>query len=215
MQLNNWNLKKTSLKSKDKRQSDASEDFEDEIEQLKIENKKLVNIIVKLQEDKKNRKGIVSSIHHQVKNSKKQRNTELNQKKRECGVESIIVGGDDEYNILGEKHNNKTKSGHLIISPPVKLSLDTSLLLSCSAYGKHAVLVTSNGSLKGVWRNYDGRVSSALKKTIIEDFTDFCIKDDRGQLAAVSAVCYWYGALYMFSKSSCDERLVLCDDDIN
>lgn len=138
------------MKSKDKRQSDASEDFEDEIEQLKIENKKLVNIIVKLQEDKKNRKGIVSSIHHQVKNSKKQRNTELNQKKRECGVESIIVGGDDEYNILGEKHNNKTKSGHLIISPPVKLSLDTSLLLSCSAYGKHAVLVTSNGSLKGV-----------------------------------------------------------------
>lgn len=59
------------MKSKDKRQSDANEDFEDEIEQLKIENKKLANIIVKLQEDKKNRKGIVSSIHHQVKNSKK------------------------------------------------------------------------------------------------------------------------------------------------
>ena len=131
-------------------------------------------------------------------------------------MESIIVGGDDEYNILGEKHNNKTKSGHPIISPPVKVSLDTSLLLSCSAYGKHAVLVTSDGSLKGVCSNFDGRVSSALQKTIIEDFTDFCIKDDRGQLAAASAVCYWYGALYMFSKSCCDERqLVLCDDDIN
>ena len=58
------------MKSKDKRQSDANEDFEDEIEQLKIENKKLANIIVKLQEDKKNRKGIDYSIHHQVKNSK-------------------------------------------------------------------------------------------------------------------------------------------------
>ena len=56
-----------------------------------------------------------------------------------------------------------------------------------------------------------------FRKKVIEDFTDFYIKDGNGsKLTAVSAVCCWYGTLYMFSKSSCNERqFVLCDSLIN
>ena len=157
---------------------------------------------------------------HRVKKCqrKQKRHRQQNEKKkRECSLESIIVAGYDEYNGLGEKPSNQSEDGNPIIFPPVKLSFDPSSLLSYSAYCEHSVVVTSDGSLKGVGDNRDGQISATLQKTVIDDFTDFCIKDGSGrQLAAVSAVCYAWGTLYMFSKSTGNERqLVLCDCEIN
>ena len=107
---------------------------------------------------------------------KPNRHHQQKKKKRECGVERIIVGGFDQFNGLGENLNNENRKGYLI-SPPVKLSFDPSSLQSYSAYSGYSVLVMSDGSLKGIGNSNDGRISSTLQKTIIKDFTDFCIKD--------------------------------------
>ena len=99
----------------------------------------------------------------------------------------------------------------------MKLSIDLFSPLSYSSYSNHTVLVMNDGSLKGIGYNIDGRISGTLQKTVIKNFTDFCIKDSNGhQLAAVSAVCCLYGTLYMFSKSDgIGRQLVLCDKLIN
>ena len=99
----------------------------------------------------------------------------------------------------------------------MKLSFDHFSLLSYSAYGEHSVLVMNDGSLKGVGNNDNGQISATLQKTVIDQFTYFSIKDSSSsQLAAVSAVCFNYGTLYMFSKSGGNGRqLVLCDRSIN
>ena len=149
----------------------------------------------------------------------KQAKDDLNQSEIEKKryTQSIIVGGYNKYNQLGVKSNNKNRGGNPSIHPPLLLSIDHSSLLSYSIYGCHSVIVMSDGSLKGVGCNSDGRISSTLQKKIIKNFTDFSIKDDRGrQLAAISAICCANGTLYMFSKSSGNERqLVLCDSEIN
>ena len=60
-------------------------------------------------------------------------------------------------------------------------------------------------------------ISSTLQKTVIKDLTHFSIKNSSiRQLTAVSAVCCQSSTLYMFSKSSGNERqLVQFDKDIN
>ena len=134
--------------------------------------------------------------HEECKREKKQPKSDNKQY-----TQSIIVGGYDGNNELGEKPNNNNKYGHKIISPPVKLSFDPSSLLSYSAYCNHAVLVMSDGSLKGVGYNDGGRISATLQKTTFNDFTDFSIKDGSGrQLAAISAVCCTCGTLHVFKK---------------
>lgn len=93
---------------------------------------------------------------------------------------TIIVGGDDIYNLLG-------KFGKPVIFPPLNSSLDSSSLLSYSVYFDHTVLVTRGGSLLGIGHNNDGQISSSLMKTKISQFTEFSIKDSslRYQLSAV------------------------------
>ena len=136
---------------------------------------------------------------HQMK--KCQRNSKYYHKKRERSMQNLIVCGCDKHNQLGVKPNNIIENFDPFISPPVKFSLDLSSLLSYSSFGNHSVLVTSDGSLKGIGSNLNGKISATLQKKEAEDFTDFCITDDsRNHLAAVSAVCYQYGTLYMFSK---------------
>ena len=132
---------------------------------------------------------------------------------------SIIVGGFDGFNQFGENPNNIGLDVYHrpIISPPLNSTLDSSSLLSYSIYGGHSVLVTKGGSLLGIGDNHDGRISSSLAKTKIDQFTEFSIKDDNGhQLTPVSAICSLCGTLYMFSKISGKGRqLVYCDKEIN
>lgn len=201
----NQELKKENKKQQNKYEKDMNK-FIDELNQTKQE---LNEIQTKYEQTKQELKKCKSELNQtkDVSNGHKSDNKQYTQ--------YIIVGGLDDYNQLGEKPNNKNRSQ--IIHPPVKLPLDPSSFLSYAVYGDHSVLVTSDGSLKGVGYNSDGRISATLQKTKIKDFTNFCIKDGSGrQLAAVSAVCCQYGTLYMFSKSSGNERqLVLCDCKIN
>ena len=112
-----------------------------EIKKLKAENKKLRKMIENYKKDKKKpKKEIDGTKHHH--------------QKRECYLQSIVVGGWDGCNGLGGKPNNH-EDGDPIISPPVKLSFDPSSLLSYSAYGEHSVLVMSDGSLKGIGNNME------------------------------------------------------------
>ena len=99
---------------------------------------------------------------------------------------------------FGKEPNNMNKGGTPIIYRPLKLSLDSFsvLLLSYSIRCYHLVLVTTNSSLKGVGNNQNGRICRNLQKSIIKDFTDFCIKDKNGcQLAAVWSFCSQYDTL--------------------
>ena len=117
---------------------------------------------------------------------------------------TIIVGGINEYNQLGEKPNNKSENvdGYSFISPPLNLSLNFSSLLSYSVYSDHPVLVTRGGSLLGIGYNSDGRITSFLKKTEISQFTEFSIKDDSGsQLVPISAVCVLWALFTCFLKA--------------
>lgn len=127
--------------------------------------------------------------HDECKREKKQAKESIKVRKSENKqyTQSIIVDGCDEYNGLGEKPNNKGKNDISIISSPVKLSFDLSSLLSYSAYNYHSVHVTSEGSLKGIGYNRDGRINATLQKTSIEDLT------------SVSAFSYRFVTLYMFS----------------
>ncbi|KAK8842509.1 hypothetical protein M9Y10_026100 [Tritrichomonas musculus] len=131
--------------------------------------------------------------------------------------QSVVVGGFDKYSQLNEKPNILGLNGDLIISPPVKLSFDSSMHQSYSVYAWHSVAVTSGGSLRGVGCNKDGRISASLTKAEINDFTEFCVRDSNGlPLKPVSAVCCSRGTLYMFTKSGGKGRqLVLCDREIN
>ena len=129
---------------------------------------------------------------HQMK--KCQRNSKYYHKKRERSMQNLIVCGCDKHNQLGVKPNNIIDNYDPFVSPPVKFSFDLSSLLSYSSYGYHSVLVTSDGSLKGIGDNLNGQISATLQEKAVDDFTDFCITDGSGrQLAAVSAVCYQFG----------------------
>ena len=132
-------------------------------------------------------------------------------------AQNIVACGYDKYRQIGESPNNKDVDGDPIIHPPQNLSLDPSSLLSYSAYFKHSVVVTRSGSLCGIGYNCDGQICSLLEQKEISQFTEFSMKDSNGkQLAPVSALCTYYGTLYMFSKSSGSGRqLVLCDCEIN
>ena len=153
---------------------------------------------------------------HRVKKSQRKRMRHQQQKKRECITKSIIVGGNNNCYALGENSNNNGKNSFAIISPPVKSSIDPSSLLSYSIYDNHSVLVMRDGSLKGIGSNRDGPIGPFLNKYVASQFTDFWIKDSSGQqLAAVSAVCYKHGTLYMLSKNKANQRqLLLRDCDI-
>ena len=127
---------------------------------------------------------------------------------------TMMVGGYDGYNQLGEKPN-KNFLGTPYIHPSQKSSIDPSSLLSFSTYFDHSVQVTRSGKLLGIGDNSDGRISDSLPKTEITEFTEFSIRDVNGhQLDPISAVCSFYGTLYMFSSGS-RRQLVLCDSEIN
>lgn len=112
-------------------------------------------------------------------------------------IYSIIVGGNNNYNQLGQNSNNTNYSKDRIISPPMKIPIDTSSILSFSVYGDHSVLVMNDGSLKGVG-NISGGMGFSLCPGFYNQFTDFWIKDERGhQLIPLSAVCTFYGALFL------------------
>ena len=130
---------------------------------------------------------------------------------------SIIVSGANDFNQLVANPNNKNEEGKLIISPPLNLWLDSSSFLSYSSFYRHSVLVKRDGSLYGIGNNRDGRISSLLAKTKLNEFTEFSIKDDNGnKLKAVSAVCCYFGTLYMVTKSSgIGRQLVYCDCELN
>ncbi|WP_334089839.1 coiled-coil domain-containing protein, partial [Helicobacter typhlonius] len=59
---------------------------------------------------------------------------------------TIMVGGYDGYNQLGEKPNKNNSYIH----PPQKSSIDPSSLLSFSTYYEHSVQVTRSGKLLGI-----------------------------------------------------------------
>ena len=82
--------------------------------------------------------------HH---SKKCQRKLKFHHNKRECSLQSIIVGGYDNCFEIVEKPNNENEDGDPIIHPPVKLSFNPSSLLSYSAYSFHSILVTSDSSL--------------------------------------------------------------------
>lgn len=111
------------------------------------------------------------------RSKKCQRKLKFHHNKRECSLQSIIVGGYDNCFEIVEKPNNENEDGDPIIHPPVKLSFDPSSLLSYSAYSFHSILVTSDSSLEGVGYNEDGSISATLQKAFIDDFTYFSIKE--------------------------------------
>lgn len=113
--------------------------------------------------------------------------------------QSVIVCGYNEYNQLGEKTNNKHKRHS--ISPPVKSSIDFSSLLSYSISLDHSVIVTKNGSIKGIGNNQEGTIMQSLPKNTISQFTEFSIKDEKGNiLSPISALCFPRGTLYLLSN---------------
>ena len=102
----------------------------------------------------------------------------------------IIIGGNNDYNQLGEKSNNQ------IICPLMK-SINPFSLLSYSVYYEHSVLIKRDGSLLGVGNNNNGQICDSLPKTKITEFTEFSINDSNGcKLTPVSAVCGDYYTLY-------------------
>lgn len=129
------------------------------------------------------------SVFFPHRSKKCQRKLKFHHNKRECSLQSIIVGGYDNYFQIVEKPNNENEDGDPIIHPPVMLSFDPSSLLSYSAYSFHSILVTSDSSLKDVGYNEDGSISATLQKAFIDYFTYFSIKDKSGRkLDAVSTV---------------------------
>ena len=159
-----------------------------------------------------------------IKNEKcKQSKQKLDEYKREMNktkhyTKSILVCGLDDYDQLGVK-TNKEVNDTWSIYPPMNLSIDPASILSFSVYIYHSVIVMNDGSLKGIGENSEGQINPELQRSIIDKFTDFCIKDSNNhRLDAVSAVCYTYGTLYMVSKSGShnnERQLVLCDCSIN
>lgn len=95
------------------------------------------------------------------------------ERKRKAVKTKIFVGGDDKFNILGEKPNNKDEDDYPIIGPHLNSSLNSSSLLSYSVYGAYSVLVTK-GPLLGIGYN--------------RQFTWFSIKDDSCLTFQLSAV---------------------------
>lgn len=79
-------------------------------------------------------------------------------------TQSIIVGGFDEENQIGENKNNYGQNDDSIISPPLNLFIDPSSILSFSVYSKHSVLVTNDGKLKGTGDNSFNRISHRIKQ---------------------------------------------------
>ena len=138
-------------------------------------------------------------------------------KKDPVYAQTAIVCGFNKYKQLVIESNNKNKSACPIVSPPQNLSLDSSSYQSFSSYGFHTVEVTSDGSLKVIGENSNNQISASLPKSIISQFTDFCVRDSSGrQLTPVSAVCCYNGTVYMVRKSGgFGNQLVLCDTDIN
>lgn len=114
-----------------------------------------------------------------------------------------MIGGYDDFCGLGEKPNNKGQYERNFIYPPIKMSFDSSSLLSHSAYHEHSVLITRYCSLKGIGNNFEQQICHNLGRSCANHFTDFSIEDDSGnQLTPLSAVCTGYGTLYMLSKNS-------------
>ena len=89
---------------------------------------------------------------------------------------SIIVGGINYYNLFSLTSVNYN-DGTSFVRHPQRSSLNPSFLLSYSVYESHSVLITNEGSMKGIGGNTDGRISNALTKTQMNHFTDFSMEN--------------------------------------
>ena len=135
----------------------------------------------------------LEEFKQEIKQSNEKLEEIKNEKKKQA--KTIIVGGYDKFNQLGEKPNNKKKYGSPFIGPPLILSLDYSSLLSYSVYSAHSVLVTEGSSLLGIGKNTNGLISSSLSKTEISQFTEFSIRDHD-----FSCLLFERYSLYVFKK---------------
>lgn len=192
-------------------------ELEEENKQLKSQNdNEQADKIEKLEENNRQLKSRIEELEAENKkllNSSRRENEEQ-VKVTEENEAKIIVAGNNRYNILCEKTNNKDEFDTPITSPPLNSSIDSSSLLSYSFYSYFSVLVTRGGSLLGIGNNSNGIISSSLEKTEITQLTEFLIKDENGtKLTPISVVCSSFGTLYMFSKSNGNgKQLVYCSD---
>ena len=211
---------KIKLEQTDKELNETKRELNQTLEQFEQTNTELEKTTKELNQTKIKHDETKEELE-QIQKKLKEAIYEIQQEKRENEkyTQSVVVAGNDQYNQLGEKSNNKEKDDIPIISPPMILSFDYSSLLSYSIYFCHSVLVQNNGSLQGIGYNLDGSISSSLTKANIRQFTEFSIKDESGyQLTPISAVCGYNGTLYMFSKNSVcgiGKQLVYCDCEIN
>lgn len=129
----------------------------------------------------------------------------------------LILCGLNFCDQLGEKSNNESIDGEMIICPPKESHLDTSTILSYSIYEYSAVAITKNGEFLANGENSDGRIIGSLSNICLNDFTKFEIKDEKGHtLQPISSVCCLDFTLYLVAsfEDNKKKRLVFSYDGI-
>lgn len=128
----------------------------------------------------------------------------------------IEVCGTNEFFQLGEASNTKNNDDDPSISPPIKLNIDPTDILSYSIFNEHAVMITKEGIAQAIGNNEDGKVGGTLPKETLQQFTKFEIKDEQGHLyTPISSVCGYLYTLYLVTlPESGDYHLVYFYSDM-
>lgn len=118
--------------------------------------------------------------------------------------------GYNEFFQLGEESNNQSTYKTPTISPSLQSHLDISTILSYSALGNHSIFITSENKLYAIGDNSDNRISGFLPKKVLNQYTEFNIKDADGHiLTPVSLVCGKFFTLYMLSIPGIENKFQL------
>lgn len=105
-------------------------------------------------------------------------------------------GRNEYYQILPKSNHDKpqAKFSH-------ELDIDPSLIASFSSFYCHSVYITTKGEIRGIGYNKDGRIISSLPKKILNNYTEFEIKNKEGHLMTpLSAVCGKDYSLYLVTE---------------
>lgn len=129
----------------------------------------------------------------------------------------MFLGGFNQYKQLGEDSNGKDIGGDPCICKHLKSHLNTSSLLSFSAYGLHSLYITTEGRGFAIGTNKNCQIIGTLPKGQLDKEEEVRIEDKKGRTCKfISAVCGFNYTLYLVSfNNSENNRLAYVRKDKN
>ena len=112
---------------------------------------------------------------NQYKKELKQAKIELDHEKSEKKLctQSIIVGGNNKFNQLWAKSNNKNRGDKPAIHPPLLLSeLSDQEIVCASGKNDHSLAVSKEGHVFGCGSNKNGRLGLGKETESVSSFTE-------------------------------------------